>query len=532
MSGLFTKHKLLAGLIAAAVATGGIGTAVYAASFFGFGGNATPEPEVQLAMVETKDIENTISLTGALASGSESSAAVNSKASDLPVKNVMVKVGDEVKAGDVLFTLDTEDLEIALGQTEQKLAVLERKNEIAAAQEKREQNLLEYSNDIAEKQEVRNIWLAEDHLDDNYVDQGLAFDELYKKYGLEDEAYYAALNAQLEMFDAEDVLNAAYADPTLTVAETNKLVEDYNSKVEAFNTAVTAYESSIATSIASEATARSANRTIRDAEKDLIDKNETLEKDNRDRNNAEKKGRETIESNSLDRSVSDQELRNELKKLRDQIQASTVTAASSGIVTAVNAKVGSPAGTDPVIVTDTNSYNLSCDVDEQYIADIAKDQAVRFTTNATGDDTMTGKVTFTAVTPTKQQNSNNSGGAEGNVASTSGSTDKSRGTYRVLIKVDENNERFRPGMTAKITIITAKSTNVLAVPNECLGYNDEGESIVTTTTDGGATTAEVVVTTGLTDGTYTEVSGDGLTEGTQLVVPQEIDVETDYGDIF
>ena len=159
MSGSITKQKLIAGLITAALATGAVGSAVYAGSLFGLGGSEEKAEEVQLAMVETKDIENTINVTGALASASENSASVSAKDAELFVKDIKVKVGDTVKAGDVLFTLDTNDLEISLGQAEMKLAVLERKNEIAARQEKRTHKALEFSNSIAETQEVRNIWL-------------------------------------------------------------------------------------------------------------------------------------------------------------------------------------------------------------------------------------------------------------------------------------------------------------------------------------------------------------------------------------
>ena len=532
MSASITKQKLLAGLITAALATGAIGSAVYAGSFFGFGGEGEQPEEVQLAMVQKKDLENTINVTGALASASEKAASVNAKDADLIVKEIKVKVGDTVKAGDVLFTLDTEDLEISLAQAERKLAILERKNELAERQEKRDTHQLEFSNDIAETQEVRDIWLAEDHLDDNYVDLGLTLDELYKKYGVEDQSYLDAVNAQIEMYNAEDALNAALADPAMTTAQLNDLKGIYNTAVEKFNTAVTSYETAIGSSITAEAATRSANRTVRDKEKEIIDKRETLEKSNLERENNEKKSRDTMESNSLDRSVSDYELTNELKKLREQISASVITAPSSGVVTAVNAKVGAAAGTDPVVVTDTNNFIVACDVDEQFIADIKEGMTARFTTNATGDETLPGKVTFTALTPTKQQSSSNNGDGSNNNTSTSGSTDKSRGNYRVLIKADNYNERLRTGMSSKITIVTAEAKGVLAVPNECLSNDNDGNTILKVTTDGGATSQEVVVTTGLSDGSFTEVSGDGITEGTQLVIPQMAEVSEEMPELF
>ena len=82
-------------------------------------------------------------------------------------------------------------------------------------------------------------------------------------------------------------------------------------------------------------------------------------------------------------------------------------------------------------------------------------------------------------------------------------------------------------MSAKITIVTNEVQNVLAVPNECISNNNEGQTILNVTTDDGATTTEVVVETGLTDGTVTEVKGEGISEGTKVVVPQAEDFTLD-----
>ena len=87
-------------------------------------------------------------------------------------------------------------------------------------------------------------------------------------------------------------------------------------------------------------------------------------------------------------------------------------------------------------------------------------------------------------------------------------------------------------MSSKITIVTAEAKGVLAVPNECLSNDNDGNTILKVTTDGGATSQEVVVTTGLSDGSFTEVSGDGITEGTQLVIPQMAEVSEEMPELF
>lgn len=539
MAHYLNKQKILVGLITASIAATTIGGAVYGYPLsFLFGGNKDADAEggKQIVEVEMKDIENTINVTGALASSTEMTAMVDKNASDLAVKEIKVKIGDEVKEGDVLFTLDTSDLEKSLRDNEKKLAVLDRKNDIAANQQQRDYSDLKKNNALAETQETRNILNAEDKLDDNYVDLGLALDELYRKYGYEDQSYYEACAAQLAMYDAEDELNAAREDPYISVEELNDYITAYNTAVERFNTALTAYESAITVSLSAEATVRTNNRTIRDAEKDLIDKNENLDKANRERKHAEKKSLEAIETGDLDRSISDQEITSELMKIRKQLAASTITAKTSGIVTAVNAVVGQVPSNDPVVVTDISHYNVACDVDEQYIADIKEDMQARFTTNATGEDFLNGVVSFVAVTPTKQQssnnNNNNNSGSNGGATSTSGQTDKSRGTYRVLIKVNDQNDRIRPGMTAKITIVTNKAENVTAVPVDAIDYDLDGDTILHVTKDDGATSVDVKVTTGLSDGTYTQVTGEGLTAGTKVIIPEEEADELPNSDLF
>ena len=47
MSGSITKQKLIAGLITAALATGAVGSAVYAGSLFGLGGSEEKAEEVK-----------------------------------------------------------------------------------------------------------------------------------------------------------------------------------------------------------------------------------------------------------------------------------------------------------------------------------------------------------------------------------------------------------------------------------------------------------------------------------------------------
>jgi HlyD family secretion protein len=73
-----------------------------------------------------------------------------------------------------------------------------------------------------------------------------------------------------------------------------------------------------------------------------------------------------------------------------------------------------------------------------------------------------------------------------------------------------------PGMNATVTIIVDQRTNVIAVPAKAVQTKNR-ESYVTVKNDDG-TTQDATVTTGLSDGTNTEITS-GLTEGQTIEVP-------------
>ncbi len=124
-------------------------------------------------------------------------------------------------------------------------------------------------------------------------------------------------------------------------------------------------------------------------------------------------------------------------------------------------------------------------------------------------------------------------------------------TYPAVITVDNPQLKLRPGMTATITVTSSRHSNVLRVPNAALRYEpgafsdnadagarprrnrdreaERGDGGVETPVRRGAvyvleggSPRRVRVRIGLVDEALTEVSGEGLTERSQVVV-DEID---------
>ncbi len=91
-------------------------------------------------------------------------------------------------------------------------------------------------------------------------------------------------------------------------------------------------------------------------------------------------------------------------------------------------------------------------------------------------------------------------------------------TYVVEVTTDNSSGKLLPYLTASVKFVINERKQVLAVPNAALrlrlGDEEPGSGIWILEADG---PRRIAVETGLNDGVYTEVSGDGLTENTQVI---------------
>lgn len=101
-------------------------------------------------------------------------------------------------------------------------------------------------------------------------------------------------------------------------------------------------------------------------------------------------------------------------------------------------------------------------------------------------------------------------------------------TYDVVIKVDNEDMKLKPGMTTNITIIYASKKGALKIPNAALRFvppssNDKNESKERPTGPGvwilqDNRPVRIKITAGINDGTFTELAAGSLTEGQELIV--------------
>lgn len=183
------------------------------------------------------------------------------------------------------------------------------------------------------------------------------------------------------------------------------------------------------------------------------------------------------------------------------------------------------------VAQDLTRMQIETKVDEADIGTVKEGQSVTFRVDAFPEEIFNGKVMQVRIAPTKSDN----------VV-----------TYTVIIHVDNSEFKLKPGMTANVSIETAKAVNVLRIPVAALRFTPPEELLNTISFDreiltqkkninigtlwperGGIMMMPVQVRTGITDNRnvelVSELSGDArpvLREGLELVINAEAGVKT------
>jgi HlyD family secretion protein len=167
------------------------------------------------------------------------------------------------------------------------------------------------------------------------------------------------------------------------------------------------------------------------------------------------------------------------------------------------------------IARDLTRMQIDTSVDEADIGKIKVDQPVEFRVDAHPDINFIGKVTEIRNSPTTVSN----------VV-----------TYDVVVKVDNPELKLKPGMTANVSIILDEKKGVLRVSNAAFRFKPSGKGKEKSNGRGAQTQASsdqkgpglwilenekpkrVKVTTGISDGNYTEILSGELKEGQEIII--------------
>jgi len=204
-----------------------------------------------------------------------------------------------------------------------------------------------------------------------------------------------------------------------------------------------------------------------------------------------------------------------------------ITAPVDGIVISRKIDLGQTviaAMSTPVLFTiaqDITKMNISTSVSEADIGQVKEGQTVDFSVDAFPDEVFRGKVAQVRKSATTTQN----------VV-----------TYETIITVDNPEQKLFPGMTADVSILVLKRSNVLKIPNTALRYTppenavfeqtpptrlERTQRLVYSSGNSVGKLRPIAIKTGITDGSYTEVIN-GLNDK-DTVVTSNLSADTKAG---
>ena len=163
-----------------------------------------------------------------------------------------------------------------------------------------------------------------------------------------------------------------------------------------------------------------------------------------------------------------------------------------------------------IVAQDLTKMQIEVSISEADIGKIKANQEVNYTLDGYPDEVFKGIVTQVRISPTTVSN----------VV-----------TYTVVVTVDNLEGKLIPGMTANVSIITAKKENILAVPVKALKfspkeitggkkYEEQGLWVLNKNTP-----ERIAIKTGVSDGEYTEVISDVLKEDMKVLTGRKDELD-------
>ena len=476
-----------------------------------FGKKGKIIPSVQASALKQTALSNTVSTTGVV----QSTDNVNVYTTlNYSIKTVAVKVGDRVKAGDVLCQLDTQDLTDTITQKEDAL----RLNAATAAQ-KIKISEKKYSDSKSNLDAGFNTQIntAQNQVDSAKRDLDTALqNQVTAKAKIEKDFNTSLITANANVDTAS--VNLSRAQSKYDDAKKRKKDGDYDnedtidaeikSDREALNDAQRAHDNAqknlSATKASSDQELAQYQTTVNTAQANYNSAVKSLNAAQAAVNQDLQNTQQSIASDKL--SADDTVQRAELASLRTKLAKCTVTAPTSGTVTAVYAVQNATANGLLFVIENTDALKISVQVKEYDVGNLKEGMRVIVKSDSTGDDQYEG--TLQRISPTAEKS---------NDGKTVSSSDVE---FDADVVVSSKNTRLKIGMNARAEIIVEKKDSVFAVPYDAVTTDAQGKDIVyiAKKQSNGTYQAEALaVTTGIETDAEVEISGDGLKDGLQII---------------
>lgn len=470
------------------------------------------------AVVERGAIAATVNATGSIEP--EAMASLSFGAPGI-VQEVHVIRGQQVSAGDVLATLNADELSLALRQAEDALRIQELTLEQALNGEPSEATLAASQADIDAA--LGNLAVAEANLlaAEAAVSQAVAQKNILLAGA--SEAQIAAAEqqvtaAQLRQQAAQDAYNQNLLCVNLTLPDGEQILEcpglgpaeqQLRISLESANADLELAEAQLAALLAgpgpAEIQAADAGIAAASAQVAAAEGGVMVAEANVGRAEAAYdrllEGVTATEIAILEAQVSAAETNLALAQLR--LEQAMITAPMDGEVANILVNAGEQAapGMPAITLVNKEAFHIEVSVDEIDIDRIALEQPVEITLDALPDQVVEGRIVDIAPTAV-------AGGA-GVV------------TYLVTINIEaQEGITLRPGLTANASIVVEEIEDVLIIPNWSIRLDRETGAAYVNKLAAGGEIVEVPVETGLRNEQFSEVLS-GLAAGEVVVVTNE-----------
>lgn len=437
---------------------------------------------VRTTTLQKTSLTDSVSVTGTIASGSTASVTASDSVKTYKVTSVNVAVGDTVKKGDVIATLDTTDVEKQIENAQESY-----NDSLESAQTSYDQSVEDQATNLAQLQEKL------DKAQEDYDTLGLERYSSMQDASMADKTNREIVEYYYGLY-AEKIAQLENTVASLQIQLTNAQRDGSADQQQSIQGQLTDYQSQLSV----------AKGQCNIAELDLHGFDtisqyyNQIEQYREALDQAQQAYDSAVTTNS--RNVENAETKLEqasrtsdtLSDLQTTLENCTLTATMDGTITELNATVGSVCSGTVATIQDVNDLTVEVTIPASSVGKLSTGMQCNITSDATGDTVVTG--TLTRIDPVAN----------------------SEGTFGATVTVNGADSGLLIGISAQVEIIINQKSDVFTVPRDAVGTHEDGTTYVLRKTGGEGvdmTFEEVTVTTGDSNDYYIEISGDDLNEG-------------------
>lgn len=445
--------------------------------------NALAYQFVRTTTLQKTSLVNSVSVNGTVASGSKASVTASDSVKTCKVTSVNVAVGDTVRLGDVIATLDTTSIEKQLQSAQENYGdtVQDAAKSYLHSVEDQSTNLTQLQEDLDKaRQDYDTLGLTDVYASMQNADgaTGNARELVEYYYGM-----YTEQIAGLENTIANLQIQITQAQSDGTPERQQELqgqLQDYQNQLSVAKAQCSIPELGL-----------QGFDTIAQYYSKIKQLKQALDAAQRAYDNAATSNARQVDSagTQLERAQRDPDT---LTDLQTSLEECTLTATMDGTITELNATVGSVCSGTVATIQDVDDLTVEVTIPASSVSKLSTGMQCNITSDATGDTAISG--TLTRIDPVANKD----------------------GAFGATVSVNGADSGLLIGIPAQVEIVITQKDNIFTVPRDAVGTAEDGGSYVLRRTGGEGvdmTFEEVEVTTGNSNDYYIEISGDSLAEG-------------------